>query len=271
MTKVVIADKNAVDLDIVTKRPAIICSRGAMSWSYANSTQKHIGSSFFEGLKHESAIDKDKNQTFTDLLTASITIHVLSKSGVQAEEIASDTFVALTVYKKELKNKGVHKVVGLSYGEEQLLKSNSTVEYASVPISVNFLTQKTLRRGGISNNCNVYLNGDQVHAGIHFKIEANGNEVWFEQPPEVGDIPTITYVESTTIQQRTDIPLYGTVDGSNYKFQIVNVNDNNTPENVLGYYSMLKAIEVYDKSPESDHGSPSGYLWMGAGSGIEVG
>lgn len=270
LTKLVIADKNAVDLEIVTKRPAIICSRGTLSWSYANPTQKHIGSTFFEGTKFGKALDEEQNQTFTDLLSGSITIHILSKSGIQAEEIASDTFVALTAYKAELREKGIHKVAGLSFGEEQTLQSNATIEYASVPISVNFLMQKTLRRGGVSNNCNVYLNDVQVHENIHFKVEKNGAEIWFEQPPAIGDTVKITYVEAMTVQTRTKQNLYGTVDGKNYKFKVQN-NSTSDFENILGYYSMLQAIEVYDKSPESDHGSPSGYLWMGAGSGIEVG
>ena len=131
------------------------------------------------------------------------------------------------------------------------------------------MTQKTLRRGGISNNCSVYLNGTQVHENVHFKVSANGSRVLFEQPPVIGDVLTITYIEAMTVQTRTNVPLLGTVDGVNYEFIVADGSGNH--EAILGYYSMLEAIEVYDKSAESDHGSPSGYLWMGAGSGIEVG
>ena len=115
----------------------------------------------------------------------------------------------------------------------------------------------------------IYLNGTQVHENVHFKVSANGSRVLFEQPPVIGDVLTITYIEAMTVQTRTNVPLLGVVDGVNYEFIVADGGGNH--EAILGYYSMLEAIEVYDTSAESDHGSPSGYLWMGAGSGIEVG
>jgi len=60
-----------------------------------------------------------------------------------------------------------------------------------------------------------------------------------------------------TVQTRTNQTLYGTVDGVNFKFK---VQYGGSDESILGYYSMLEAIEVYDKSDSGDHGSPSGFL-----------
>ena len=46
-TKLVIVDKNAVDLEIVEKRPAIIVSRGSMAWTNTNPGQRGVEESFF--------------------------------------------------------------------------------------------------------------------------------------------------------------------------------------------------------------------------------
>ena len=100
-TKLVIADKNAVDLEIVEKRPAVIVSRGSTAWTMVNAGQGGYedavplgGTTTLHG--PPDTADTVKNATFTDLLQGSVTFHILSKSGIQAEEIASELFVALT-------------------------------------------------------------------------------------------------------------------------------------------------------------------------------
>lgn len=180
-------------------------------------------------------------------------MHVLSKSGIQAEEIASDIFSALTVYKEDLRKRGVHKVLNLSFGEEQLLRSNAAIEYSSVPIAISFLMQKTIRRGEIANNCKVYIDGKQVHEGIHFKVESNGTVIHFMNPPKAASSVTITYVDAQTIVTSTNVtltPQGGSVNGVETYFNVPNSGM------ILGYYSLLKALEF--TAPESDIITASG-------------
>ena len=177
-------------------------------------------------------------------MNASVTFHVVSKNGIQAEEIASDLFSALTVHKEELRAKGIHKVSNLSLGEEQMLRSNASIEYATVPITMSFLMQKTLRRGEIANNCRVYLNGEEIFENIHFVVSNNGEGILLETPPPAGSTLTITYVDATTLETYVDIPVTGSLDGVTTSFGLPN-----TDTGILGYYSLLQAIKVYDKTP----------------------
>ncbi len=264
LTKIVIADKNAVELEIVEKRPAIICARGSMAWTNANPGQVGQESNFMSDLTLAGRVDtadRERNKTYTDLLSATVTLHVLSKSGIQAEQIASDVFQTLTVYKTELRKKGVHKVVGLSYGEEQNLKTSANIEYASVPVAVSFLTQKTLRRGEIANNCTVFITPSggtavQQYEGINFIVRNNGTQIVFEYAPAAGSTVTAKYVDANSYStvEATLLPVGGTVDGVEKVFTI--------PSNgsILGYYSLLKAIKVADTTAVTETINPSGNL-----------
>ena len=246
LTKIVIADKNAVELEIVEKRPAIICARGGMAWTNVNAGQKHVEDNFFSDLTLGGRVDTGdsvRNATYTDLLQASMTLHILSKSGIQAEQIASEVFQTLTVYKPELRKRGIHKVSGLSIGEEQNLKTSAAIEYASVPISINFLTQRTLRRGEIANNCQITVGSDAYHEGINYLIINNGSQVSFETAPPAGATITVVYVDANTLQTITT-----TVTGDSTT-KIFTLPSNGS---ILGYYSMLKAITVLDNTTASE-------------------
>ena len=43
-SKIIIADKNSIDLGVVTRRPSIILNRGGFGWTYSIRGQKGIGS-----------------------------------------------------------------------------------------------------------------------------------------------------------------------------------------------------------------------------------
>ena len=179
-------------------------------------------------------------------MQCSITFHVVCKSGIQAEEIASDLFSALTVYKQELRSKGVHKVNSLSFGEEQMLRSNANIEYATVPLQISFVMQKTLRRGEIANNCKVYLNGEEIFENIHWVMVNNGTGIKLKDPPVAGSTLTITYVDSNTVVTYTNITLSGAINGVNTSY----ILPDNGATAVLGYYSMLKHIKIMDNTPD---------------------
>tara|TARA_Y100000592_G_C5451878_1_gene309201 strand:- start:574 stop:1197 length:624 start_codon:yes stop_codon:yes gene_type:complete len=174
---------------------------------------------------------------------------VLSKSGIQAEEIASELFVALTAYKQDLRAKGIHKVTALNFGEEQLLRTNASIEYSTVPVNLSFLMQKTLRRGETANNCKVYLNSVEVLEHIHYIVKSNGTCIEFLNAPEAGSTVAVTYVDSNTLTTHSNITFTGTVDGVNRIFCIPSGQGQSTTGTaILGYYSMLKAIQITDST-----------------------
>jgi hypothetical protein len=135
--------------------------------------------------------------------------------------------------------------VGLSFGEEQNLKTTAAIEYASVPIQMSFLTQKTLRRGEIANNANITINSLPVYEGINYLITTNGTIVSFSSAPAAGATVSIIYVDANTLSTVTSTlqPVGGSVNGVETSFTIPNSGS------ILGYYSLLKAIEVSDSTP----------------------
>jgi hypothetical protein len=241
-------------LEIVEKRPAIIISRGASAWTNINAGQRGFedsvpmgGTSTLHG--PPDTADTVKNAIYTDLLQGSVTFHILSKSGIQAEEIASELFVSLTAYKADLRKKGIHKVTALSFGEEQLLRTNASIEYSTVPINLSFLMQKTLRRGETANNCKVYLNSVEVFEHVHYIVKSNGTCIEFLTSPDAGSTITMTYVDSQTLVTYTEIILSGTTDGVNRLFCIPSGSGQSTSGTaILGYYSLLKAVQIVDST-----------------------
>ena len=135
--------------------------------------------------------------------------------------------------------------MGLSFGEEQNLKTTAAIEYASVPIQMSFLTQKTLRRGEIANNANITINSIPVYEGINYLITTNGTIVSFSSAPAAGSTVEIIYVDANTLSTVTSTlqPVGGSVNGVETSFTIPNSGS------ILGYYSLLKAIEVSDSTP----------------------
>ena len=71
---------------------SIILNRGGFGWTFSVRGQRGVGSAVygrksFLGAGIPSG-DQTKNESFTDLLRGSVSLNVLSKNGIQAEEIA---------------------------------------------------------------------------------------------------------------------------------------------------------------------------------------
>tara|TARA_Y100000592_G_scaffold61278_1_gene95751 strand:+ start:2576 stop:3505 length:930 start_codon:yes stop_codon:yes gene_type:complete len=240
-TKLIIADKNSIDLGVTTRRPSIILNRGGFGWTFSVRGQRGIGSSVygnksFLGSAIPSA-DKSKNESFTDLLRGSVSLNVLSKNGIQAEEIANMLFTALTAYNDDLKKHGIHQITSLTYGEEQTVRATSEIEVAAVQINVAFLAKKDIRRGERLNNCVVYMNGIEQLESINFSVITNGTQIKFENAPPNGAALQITYADATTLNT-IELANLGTGNGTT---TIFTVPDSGT---VYGYYKLLDEVLV---------------------------
>ena len=61
-----------------------------------------------------------------------------------AEELAVIMLQAITGYKKQIRAHGIHLIHDISVGEETLLKHDSDIELAVVPVVLFYTTQKEL-------------------------------------------------------------------------------------------------------------------------------
>ena len=243
-TKLIIADKNSIDLGVTTRRPSIILNRGGFGWTFSVRGQRGVGSAVygrksFLGAGIPSG-DQTKNESFTDLLRGSVSLNVLSKNGIQAEEIANILFTALTAYNDDLKKKGIHQITSLTYGEEQTVRATSEVEVAAVQINVGFLAKKDIRRGEKLNNAVVYLNSIEQLESINYSVITNGTQIKFEKAPADGAALQITYADGTT-QDTVTLANLGTGNGTT---TIFTVPDSGT---IYGYYKILD--EMFIKGP----------------------
>lgn len=178
--------------------------------------------------------DRDGTAAFLDLVKGSLTYTVISKSGLEAESIANELLSALVGYQEDIRAKGILKLERLSLGNESILKSGAEIELLAVPIDFSYTKNVRIMRGEKQNNCRVYLDTTEVLEGIHFRVDTDGTQIIFETAPEVDVIPRITYVHAISLATITNVPLVGTVDGTNKTFTVASSGV------IYGYYTLFE-------------------------------
>ena len=243
-TKVIIADKNSIDLGVTVRRPTIVLSRGSFSFMKVGITQQVPGLPFmYDGNKElldgpTGSSDNRKNTLFRDLIRGSVRYTVVAKHGVQAEEIADELLLALTAYQYDIKWKGIHTISDISMGEESLLRHSSDVELAAVPIDLRFTKNVKIARGEKQNNCRVYVDGAEVFESISFRIKTNGTQIEFSGAPDTDAELRITYVDAVTLETSTNVLLVGTPNGTLKTFTVPSSGS------IYGYYEIMDAIDL---------------------------
>lgn len=242
-TKIIIADKNAIDIGVVERRPSIIVSRGNLGWAYATRAQGSMGHNpkgapITLGELHQTS---EEDSTQTDLVRGSITINCLAKYGLQAEELANLCFFAISGNKNRFYKRGLHSITGLSLGEENILRSNSDIELTAVPVSLQYSLVKDVFSS--FRTFDVVLHyippeewgwpEQEWYEGSHFSIGIDGRSITTFEPPTAGADLLVTYVEAITGIQQERQDLVGELNGTNSLFYLPN-NDS-----ALGYYKVL--------------------------------
>ena len=204
LTKIIIADKFAVDLGVIDKRPAIILSRGGFGWTDSFRGQDGQNSVLLskrvDTLAPAPSADRWADFIFTDLLRGSVTYNVLSKNGIEAEEIANKLFIALSGYKRELKSYGIHKTMGLTIGDERIVKATSEIEAMGVTVSLSFMAQRTLEKAAKFNNIEAAIvvpketttgtvpQSIYLYENVDYRVINNGVQIEFLNPPSADTI-----------------------------------------------------------------------------------
>lgn len=258
-TDIIIADKFSVDLGVATQRPSIILSRGRMGWTYSVRGQTYTQNPMSTGTWRFGAIgeqpldaDRYRGTAYTDLLNSSITYNVISKQGVEAEDIANKLFVGMTGHREEFRKCGVLKFLSMNISEEQLLKYKGDVELYGVSVNTSFIMQKTVMQGDKDYNCRVWVDGVEVYENIHYRVLPEGTQIKFFEQQEEDAVVTITYIDAVTLET-VEQAVMTTTDYWTYT-----IPDDGA---VYGYYKIVEAILV-DEYPilEDNYVDP---VWSG--------
>jgi len=125
-TGIHIADQWTENLERPEARPALIISRGPISWENRGGIDQHESSSFGSGAKR-----------FTDMLFSQVTVNCFSREGLEAELLANLVFQAVRFFARELRNQtNIFEIDSASFGSEALIQSDSKVDWTVVPVSV---------------------------------------------------------------------------------------------------------------------------------------
>ena len=139
-TRIQITDAHSLDLSSINLRPAIFAVRGPLSWRGLG-----LGSGAVEGRNMKTG-----DTTFNDLLIGSLSISVMSRESIEAEQIAHIVFNSFKCLKPILQQYGFYSIKSLSMGGETLIEqSGSNDETYIVPITITAMIQD---RWVLSNN-----------------------------------------------------------------------------------------------------------------------
>jgi hypothetical protein len=237
-TKIVITDRNAFDIGVAVRRPSIVVTRGDLAWTFMIRNQDGIntlGKNFIDAAGSKATGAKYPRIAL-DLVRGSITFNVISKNGLQAENIADMIFSALTSYKKDLMAAGVQQFLNLSIGAEQTISQKSEIQLIGVPVNLAFYYRHSIITDERLYNIKILVNGEEWFEGNNsdFTIQANGTQIQFNnQLPSNADIK-IYYVDAVTLENtetslvQSDALLYTIPNGGA----------------VLGFYNVNTAIQA---------------------------
>lgn len=240
LTKIFIGDKNIAAPAIFDKMPSIILARGSMSF-----VQSSIDQMQAQNVPFGSTTTKQR----TDLVRGTVTFNCTSQNGVEAEEIANVLFLNIVGMKDKFRENGIHQILGLSIGEEQLARSDASPRLCIVPVTVMFTVQTTILTTQDLYAIQVTTNGDyraQMPNGSDewnvapqmLGYTVSGVTMTFTEPPASGISVLATFTGKYTLNNYVDLTPSGLIDGLNNVFTL--------PEEVYSPYITLSGIVVYE-------------------------
>ena len=141
-TGILILDKYSFNPDEVVTAPAIVANRGPLAWAKSSGFQQRQSYDF-----------KTDTSIHTDLVRGGVTLSCLSRSGIEAENIAGFVFESFQAFRSVLRKiarrgtmapsyLGYFRVEAATMGEEALVKSNSRPDLSVVPVAIAAMVQR---------------------------------------------------------------------------------------------------------------------------------
>jgi hypothetical protein len=212
-TKILIVDKNVINLKVLETKRSIVLSRGTYGWRYLGLGQRGTREGYTVGDMQMGSYP------YTDMLAGSVVFNCIAQNGMVAEDIAHILFSNMTGAKEQFRLNGIHSLRNVNIGEETILKSDSSIELVTVPVYVNFETSRSLS-SGVDMFENFYLeleDGRYLYQGTDYKITSTG--IQFYSPPVYDGVVLARYIDAVTLEEVSEV-LVGEFDGVNTSFTI---------------------------------------------------
>jgi hypothetical protein len=248
LTQIFIGDSYIEAPEIIEKMPSIVVSRGDLSWAFTSIDQlvtQNLPMSVPSNSSPTGYMDPDKLRT--DLIRCSITFLCISRNGIEAETIANRIFYNLVGYKDQLKHNGIHQILGISMGKEQLVRGDTVARLVSVPINVVFTIQSSIATTLDLYTITVLYDGDFApysEAGPYgnvynsvFAYQISGNMLYFSEAPPIGSTLSVSYTGRYTLNKYVNITPSGLIDGFNSVYSL--------PEYVYTSYYVVSGFAIY--------------------------
>jgi len=224
-TRIIIADKNGVDRPTNEKRPLLILSRNSVR-------------PMFSSLKQRLSRQWHNNlESYMDLLEGSVVINCLSKSGVQAEELAHITMLSILAFRDSLKGyNGIHQITNIQIGEESNVLVDVNSVLVNVPVIVQFTKNIAWTPAPLLSSAGKITY--QISGISYYWYEALDYDVFrnrlttYEALPS-GSTASVTYLHNTTLATTTET-LSG-INGITTVFYLSNP--------VYSYYPVVQTIQ----------------------------
>lgn len=206
LTKIFIADKYAIDPEIVESMPAIILSIGSRSWMMSSI-----------GQRLETSLATNV-QTRTDVSRGLITYNCLSKNGIEAEEIADNLFNRLTAYREEFKKHGLYQILGITIGEEQVIRGSVSIRLSLVPVHVQYAVQPIIKFEEDLTSIFLYDNtGKEYYESLDYAVVSGQYVEFYAAPSGISNLYA-DYLGKITLTKYVKQSLTGPINGINRIF-----------------------------------------------------
>lgn len=137
-TEIVISDQMPTNIEPTNKRPIITTARGPASWSSLSINQ----------VRDQDLLGRSK--VFSDMLSCSMTLSVIAREGLEAQELAYMLFRMIPVFKPHLMRLGRMHAIGNNVQltpetpHGALVPGSSVPEWKMVQLIVPFYIQDTI-------------------------------------------------------------------------------------------------------------------------------
>ena len=242
-TKIIIADKFAIDIGIAAMKPSIIIDRGGIGWTgnFRNEAEAVDKRPYKTGesdrakfIPKLSDFSKD-NYKLTDLLSASATLNIVSKDPFEADYIANEVFYQISAYREHFKDRGIHKFNGLSLGKENVVDLNAAkIKVTQVPINLSFMRQESIILGKRYFNAQLYSSNEPLYENRDYTINLDGTEILL-----FGEFPDLSldYIDAITLEPVENVILVPLESSPNRLL----IPDNGK---IYGYYKIFMELDL---------------------------
>lgn len=183
------------------------------------------------------------NYSLKDQLSGSLTLNIMNKNPLGADEIANEIFVIISGYREWFKEKGIHKFNGLGVSKENIVRVGANgVEVTNVSVQISFNREEKIIFTERLFNARVYKDGEEIFEGIDYVILSTGTQIKLKNADPSATF-TIDYVDAVTLEEVLGASL------------IMDSEDNrvyslSSSGSVYGYYNLFEAFEASKDSQD---------------------